>query len=174
MGKVEAQVEIAAPLAEVWDLYFECTRWASWVDGFKSVTREEGYPEQGGALEWRSTPAGRGEVAERVLAHEPRSLHRIDYSDPGSAGTLEVGFEMVPAESAASGRKTRVKQRLEYKVTTGGPLRAIVDRLFIRTQMQRSLQRSLADLRLEAERSGGTQGADPAKPGAEPEAGPAG
>ena len=162
MGKVDAQVEISAPIADVWDLYFERSRWPSWVDGFRAVTREEGYPEVGGALEWRSTPAGRGQVEERVLVHQPRSLHRIAYSDPGSAGELEVGFEMMPAESAESGRRTRVSQRLQYRVTSGGPLRGVVDLLFIRSQMRRSLERSLVDLRLEAERTGGTRGADPA------------
>ena len=157
MSKVEAAVEIEAPLAEVWDLYFDDARWASWVDGFSAVVSQLGYPERGGALNWRSTPAGRGEVHERVLAHEPRSLHRIEYSDPGSAGTLETAFEMLPAASADSGRRTRVTQRLEYRVTTGGLLAPITDLLFIRGQMRGSLQRSLADLRLEAERTGGTR-----------------
>ena len=157
MGKVEASVEIAAPLAEVWDLYFDRARWPSWVDGFSSVASEDGYPEVGGTLEWRSTPAGRGTVHERVTAHEPRSLHRIDYEDPESSGTLEVSFEMQPASDAESGRRTMVTQRLEYVIRTGGPLRGVLDVLFVRSQMRRSLERSLIELRLEAERTGGTQ-----------------
>ncbi|MCO5327645.1 MAG: SRPBCC family protein [Solirubrobacterales bacterium] len=157
MGKVEASVEIAAPLAEVWDLYFDRDRWPSWVDGFSSVASESGYPEVGGTLSWRSTPAGRGTVQERVSAHEPRSLHRIDYSDPESSGTLEVAFEMLPASDAESGRRTRVTQRLTYAIKTGGPLRWLLDVLFVRSQMRRSLERSLIELRLEAERAGGTQ-----------------
>jgi uncharacterized membrane protein len=157
MGRVEANVEIGAPLAEVWDLYFDRTRWASWVDGFSSVASESGYPEEGGTLAWRSTPAGRGTVHERVTVHEPRSLHRIAYEDPGSKGTLEVGFEMLPAESTESGRTTRVIQKLTYTVTGGGPLGAITDLFFIRSQMRRSLQRSLSELKLEAERTGGTR-----------------
>ena len=157
MGKVEASVEIGAPLAEVWDLYFDRDRWASWVDGFASVASESGYPEAGGTLSWRSTPAGRGTVQERVIAHEPRSLHRIDYDDPESSGTLEVAFEMLPASDAESGRRTKVTQRLDYTIKTGGPLRAVLDVLFVRSQMRRSLERSLIELRLEAERVGGTQ-----------------
>lgn len=157
MGKVEAGTEIGAPLAEVWDLYFEPTRWASWVDGFSSVISESGYPGTGGKLAWRSTPAGRGRVDERVLAHEPRSLHRVSFEDPTATGELEVSFEMLPAETAESGRRTKVSQRLSYRVLTGGPLRAVIDLLFIRSQMRRSLQRSLVDLRLEAERVGGTR-----------------
>ncbi len=157
MARVEANVEITAPLAEVWGLYFDRGRWPAWVDGFAAVVSASGYPEAGGTLIWRSTPAGRGEVRERVSAHEPRSLHRIDYDDPGSSGTLEVGFEMLAAASAESGRRTRVTQRLAYTVKTGGPLRPVLDYLFIRPQMRRSLERSLIELRLEAERAGGTQ-----------------
>lgn len=156
MGKVEASVEIAAPLAEVWDLYFDERRWPAWVDGFSSVSTSSGYPEEGGKLTWRSTSAGRGTVDERVTVHEPRSLHRITYEDPESKGSLEVAFEMLPADSTDSGRRTAVRQKLEYQVKTGGPLRAITDLLFIRTQMRRSLERTLIELRLEAERTGGT------------------
>lgn len=158
MAEVEASTEITAPIAEVWGLYFDRTRWASWVDGFGSVTAESGFPETGGTLAWRSNPAGRGEVRERVLVHQPRSLHRISYADPSSEGELAVSFEMLPASDADSGRRTRVTQRLEYRVTSGGPLRAVTDLLFIRSQMRRSLERSLVDLRLEAERVGGTLG----------------
>lgn len=157
MGRVEAGTEIGAPLAEVWDLYFERSRWASWVDGFSSVVEASGYPDEGGTLTWRSTPAGRGQVVERVTAHDPRSLHRVSYEDPASEGRLEVTFEMLPAETADSGRRTRVHQSLEYTLTGGGPLSAVTDLLFIRTQMRRSLERSLSDLRLEAERVGGTR-----------------
>jgi uncharacterized membrane protein len=154
VAKVEATVEVEAPLAEVWDLYFDADRWPAWVDGFSSVISELGYPEHGGVLNWRSTPAGRGEVHEQVIAHEPRSLHRVEYSDPGSRGTLETTFEMLPAGEAGSGRRTRVIQRLEYRLTSGGPLSALTDLFFIRSQMRQSLQRSLMDLRLEAERTG--------------------
>ena len=153
MARVDAGVEIAAPLAEVWDLYFDPARWASWVDQFGSVVSESGYPETGGELVWRSNASGRGEVSERVLAHQPRSLHRIEFEDPQVAGELETRFEMQPAGEGGE-RLTKVTQSLTYRLTTGGPLRAVTDLLFIRGQMRGSLQRSLADLRLEAERSG--------------------
>lgn len=146
-------VEIAAPLADVWDLYFDRRRWAAWVDGLASVVASDGYPEPDGTLTWRSTPAGRGEVRERVLAHEPRSLHRIAFDDPASAGELETRFEIRPAGEGES-RNTRVTQALDYRLTRGGPLSPVTDLLFIRSQMRGSLQRSLSDLRLEAERSG--------------------
>lgn len=168
MREVEAATEIDAPLAEVWDLYFDRGRWAAWVDGFGSVISADGYPEPGGRLVWRSTAAGRGEVRERVLAHEPRRLHRIEFTDPGATGELETTFEMLPAGEHE--RRVRVAQRLSYSLTGGGPLRGLTDRLFIRPQMRSSLQRSLAELRAEAE-LGAAEAPEP-QPGATPE-GPA-
>jgi uncharacterized protein YndB with AHSA1/START domain len=148
MSEVEAEVEIEVPLADVWALYFDPEAWRTWVDGFARITASDGYPERGGTLSWESTPAGRGRVSERVLEHEPRSLHRVSYTDPGSAGELETRFEMVPAKGEA--RRTRVRQRLSYALHEAGALSAITDRLFIRSQMRGSLQRSLGGLRLEA------------------------
>jgi uncharacterized protein YndB with AHSA1/START domain len=148
MAEVGGEVEIAAPLAEVWQLYFDAARWGSWVDGFARLSVSDGYPERGGTLVWESTPAGRGRVSERVLEHEPRRLHRISYSDPGSVGELETRFEMMPA--GEEGRRTLVSQRQRYQLHDGGPLAALTDRLFIRSQMRGSLQRSLAGLRAEA------------------------
>jgi uncharacterized protein YndB with AHSA1/START domain len=148
MAEVSAEVEVAAPLADVWALYFDPDRWPSWVDGFARVAAADGYPEAGGTLRWESTAAGRGSVSERVLAHQPRSLHRISYTDPGSEGELETRFEMVPAGDEQ--RRTLVTQTLRYRLTGGGPLRAITDRLFIRPQMRRSVERSLIHLRGEA------------------------
>ena len=81
------------------------------------MVSEHGYPEAGGELVWRSSAAGRGQVRETVLAHEPRSLHRISYEDPESAGELETTFEMLPG---ADPRMTRVSQRLTYGLLGGG------------------------------------------------------
>jgi uncharacterized protein YndB with AHSA1/START domain len=146
MARVEASVDVPAPLADVWDLYFDSQRWAAWVDGYAAAVSERGYPEAGGELVWRSSAAGRGQVRETVLAHEPRSLHRIRYEDPESAGELDTTFEILPGPDP---RKTRVSQRLSYGLLGGGPLAAVTDFLFIRSQMRRSLERSLNDLRLE-------------------------
>jgi uncharacterized protein YndB with AHSA1/START domain len=146
MATIEAAVEIEAPLADVWDLYFDRDRWPSWVDGFAAVVRADGYPAAGGELVWRSNAAGRGEVRERVVAHEPRLLHRIEYEDPESSGILETRFAIVPGAD----RITGVTQRLEYRLRRGGPLRRVTDLLFIRGQMRGSLARSLGALRLEA------------------------
>lgn len=147
MSEVEARVEIPAPIADVWDGYFDADRWRSWVDGFARVLETSaGYPEAGGRLIWESTPPGRGRVSERVLEHEERRLHRIAFEDPSTEGTLTVRFEMAPASEDAE-RLTVVTQAMEYSLLKGSPLAGVTDRLFIRSQMRGSLERSLLDLR---------------------------
>src|SRR5918996_5676480 len=148
MATVTESIHVGADLARTWELYFDPARWPSWVDGFGSVESSDGYPERGGSLRWRSTPAGRGTVAERVLEHEPRRLHRVEFSDPESEGELATAFE---AEAGADGGEgTRVSQEVTYRVRDPGLLTWLTDPLFIRPQVARSVRRSLERLRVEA------------------------
>jgi Polyketide cyclase / dehydrase and lipid transport len=147
-------VVIPASLAEVWGFYFEPQTWPAWVDGFAGVDESQAYPDAGGTLRWHSTPAGRGEVVEQVLEHEPRRLHRVAFSDPESTGTMTTSFENVAeggdvAEGGAA--ETRVTQEMDYKPRSRGPLGPLTDVLFVRSQVQRSLARSLERLRNEIE-----------------------
>jgi hypothetical protein len=114
------------------------------VDGFKAVESAEGYPEPGGTLRWRSTPAGRGSVSERVLDHEPRTKHRIQFADDYSEGELTTVFGI-------EGEKVRVTQECEYTLRRSGAFGPLTDLFFVRPQIRRSLQRSLGRLKLDAE-----------------------
>lgn len=144
MSGVAASVPVSASLAEVWDYYFDPAGWPAWVDGFARVESDMGYPEVGGTLRWSSTPAGRGTVTERVVEHESRRLHRVEYEDPETTGQLSVTF-------AIEGEGTMVTQELDYRLRDRGVFAKVTDRLFIRSQMRGSLGRSLARLRLEVE-----------------------
>jgi polyketide cyclase/dehydrase/lipid transport protein len=144
MSRVSESVLIRGSLAEAWGFYFEPRGWPAWVDGFGSVEASDGYPEEGGSLRWRSIPAGRGDVTEHVLEHEPRRLHRVAYRDPESAGELRTAF-------AIEGEGTRVTQELDYRLRKRSAFAWLTDRLFIRSQMRGSLRRSLARLKLEVE-----------------------
>jgi len=144
MSGVAASVPVRASLAEVWDYYFDPAGWSAWVDGFARVESDMGYPEVGGTLRWSSTPAGRGTVTERVVEHESRRLHRVEYEDPETTGQLSVTF-------AIEGEGTMVTQELDYRLRDRGVFAKVTDRLFIRSQMRGSLGRSLARLRLEVE-----------------------
>jgi uncharacterized membrane protein len=144
MSRVTESLLVDASLKEVWDLYFDPARWRSWVDGFAAVERSDGYPEVDGTLIWRSNPAGRGTVTERVGEHSPRTRHRIEWSDPESSGELlsEFGVE---------GDSVRVRLTLDYRLPRGGPFAWLTERLFVRGQVRRSLQRSLLRFKHEAE-----------------------
>jgi Polyketide cyclase / dehydrase and lipid transport len=144
MSGVAASFAVRASLAEVWDFYFDPAGWPAWVDGFARVESDMGYPEIGGTLRWSSTPAGRGTVTERVVEHEPRSRHRVEYEDPETTGQLTVTF-------AIEGEGTVVTQELDYRLRDRGVFAKVTDRLFIRSQMRGSLGRSLGRLRLEVE-----------------------
>ena len=144
MAKLSESVTIEASLAEVWELYFEPRGWPAWVDGFAAVEASNGYPGRDGTLVWRSTSAGRGTVDERVVEHEPRRRHRIEFSDPESRGELLTEF-------AIDGDRTRVDQTLEYRLARPGPFAWVAERLFVRGQVRDSLRRSLSRLKHEAE-----------------------
>ena len=144
MSKVTAAVAVRASLAEVWDYYFDPAGWSAWVDGFARVDSYTGYPDVGGTLRWSSGPAGRGTVTERVVEHEPRRLHRVEFEDPETTGSLAVTFGI-------QGEGTVVTQELDYRLREGGVFAKVTDRLFIRSQMRGSLGRSLGRLKLEVE-----------------------
>jgi Polyketide cyclase / dehydrase and lipid transport len=149
MSTVRESVHVGASLGESWALYFEPSAWPAWVDGFDRVEASEGYPHRGGTLRWRSTPAGRGTVVERVLEHEPRRIHRVAFSDPESEGELVTRFEIEAGSGAEPG--TRVAQELTYRLRERGVLTPLTDVIFIRPQVGRSVRRSLERFRAEAE-----------------------
>lgn len=144
MAKLTESVLVSGSLAETWAFYFEPRSWVSWVDGFHALERAEGYPEVGGTLVWRSTPAGRGTVRERVLEHSPRTRHRIEFSDPTSSGELLSQF-------AVEGEQTRVWLTIDYSLDNTGPFSALTDRLFVRSQVRQALRRTLLRFKHEAE-----------------------
>lgn len=144
MAKLTESLLVEASLAETWDHYFEPRGWGSWVDGFQAVERDDGYPEEGGTLIWRSTPAGRGRVTERVIEHQPRRRHRIEFADPESRGDLLSRFEI-------EGEATRVTLELDYRLAGSGPFAWLTERLFVRGQVRGSLQRTLLRFKHEAE-----------------------
>jgi hypothetical protein len=145
MGTVADSVLVQASLAETWDHYFDETGWRGWVEGFEGIVSAEGYPETDGTLRWRSNPAGRGEVTERVIEHEPRRLHRVEFADPQAEGELTTTF-------AIEGEGTRVTQELEYELRSRAALgRWLTDRLFVGGQVRGSVQRSLALFKAEVE-----------------------
>jgi polyketide cyclase/dehydrase/lipid transport protein len=146
--RVSAAVTVPGRVAEAEELWYDPHRWAAWIDGFGHVAKLEGeWPQTGARLLWDSRPQGRGRVAEKVLAYEPRGGQTVDVEDERLNGTQTVTFE-------PEGDQVRVSLTLQYRLKQRNP---IVDLLFIRRALRDSLQRTLArfghELRAEVTRS---------------------
>ena len=120
------------------------SRWATFVDGFGHVDRlDDTWPEPPAKLVWKSVPGGRGTVTEKVTRTLPGAIHQVVVFEERLDGTQTVTFS--PQDDA-----TRVELQLDYKVSGGGPLKAIVDVLFIRRAQNDALTRTLRRFRTEA------------------------
>jgi uncharacterized membrane protein len=142
MSKVAKVVELPEGLGAeaAYELWVDTRRWPTFVDGFKHVeTLSDDWPAEGAKLVWQSPPAGRGRVTEKVIANEPGSKFATIVFEERLAGTQTVTFT-----------EDEVTLQLEYELQQGGPLKALVDALFIRRSQSESLQRTLTRFRREA------------------------
>lgn len=119
-------------------VWYDTAGWQRWVDGLGDVgSVGAGWPAVGAHVRWVSVPAGRGSVSERVVAHEPLGGQTVAVEDDSIRGTQSVSF------SAHSGG-VAVTLRLAYELKRRSPLMALVDLLFIRREITRSLEHTLA------------------------------
>ena len=145
MGVTRAAITVDLPPAGAFDLWTDLSRWPAFVDGFGHVDRMDGeWPEEGTKLVWRSGPAGRGLVTERVVASEPGARFVTQMLEERMQGAQAVRF------TATDDDRTRVDIELDYALTQGGPLRAITDFLFIRRALTDALRRTLRRFATEA------------------------
>jgi hypothetical protein len=126
------------------ELWTDLRRWPTFVEGFAHVVEvSPEWPAEGSKLVWRSGPGGRGTVTERVVESSPSALRTQVFEDALS-GEQTVTFE--PGDEG-----TRVQLRVEYDLTSSGPLRALSDLLFIRRALRDALRRTLDRFAVEAE-----------------------
>lgn len=143
-------IEPAAALA----LWTDVDRWPSFVEGLARITeRDPGWPGEGARIVWESGPGGRGRVTERVVEHGADRFATQVFEDRLS-GTQRL--EVAPGDDGAA----RVGLSLEYELTTGAPLRAVADVLFIRRALRDSLRRTLSRFAVEAQEDAGLRDAE--------------
>jgi uncharacterized membrane protein len=150
VGRVRASVAIAALASEAEALWYDTTRWPTFVDGLHHISRLEGdWPRVGARVLWDSQPGGRGRVQERVTAYAAREGQTVTVEDEKIQGTQRVSF--TPTEGGVT-----VALELDYALKEQRPGMAVVDLLFIRRPQRESLQRTLRRFRTEvaAEREG--------------------
>jgi uncharacterized membrane protein len=138
VSRVKASAEVPGRISEAEALWYDVTRWPSFVDGFSHVKSMDPQGPEGGTLTWDSTPHGRGRVRERVTRYELRVGQTAQVEDSRLSGEQSVAFEGV-----GSGETTRVTLTLEYSLKEARPLSAVTDLLFIRRAVRESLQRTL-------------------------------
>jgi Polyketide cyclase / dehydrase and lipid transport. len=143
MSRAHAAAEVPGPVTEVEALWYEPTRWPSWIDGFGHLAKLEGeWPHIGARLIWDSRPGGRGRVVERVVRYEPRVGQVLEVEDERLTATQSVRFE--PTEGG-----TWIALELAYELKSGARLQALVDLFFIRRALADSMRRTLARFRAE-------------------------
>jgi hypothetical protein len=144
MAVARASAHVPLSPAEAYELWTDVRRWATFVDGFAHPERlDDDWPANGAKLVWRSVPGGRGAVTEKVLNDKPGALHEVLVLEDKLNGTQRATF-------AAEADGTRVALELDYKVSVGGPLRPLVDVLFIRRAQNDALARTLRRFATEA------------------------
>ncbi|HEY0631542.1 MAG TPA: SRPBCC family protein [Thermoleophilaceae bacterium] len=134
------------PLApqEAYELWTDVRRWPTFVDGFARAERlDDTWPEPGAKIVWNSVPGGRGAVTEKVTKALPGALHEVAVFEEKLDGTQTVTF--APVDEA-----TWVELELDYTVSVGGPLKPLVDALFIRRAQNDALARTLRRFATEA------------------------
>jgi len=138
MGKVSAKIEVPGLASEAEDLWYDTTRWPTFVDGLAHVAKVEGdWPRSGSRVVWDAQPGGRGRVDERVRAFEARRGQTVDLEDERIRGTQTVTFE----PQAGS---VRVTLALEYVIKQERGVPFFVDHAFVRRPMRDSLARTLS------------------------------
>jgi polyketide cyclase/dehydrase/lipid transport protein len=146
VGRARMTITLPGRAAEAEELWYDATRWPSWIDGFHHVVSlDDTWPHVGARRVWDSKPGGRGRVVERVVSYEPRVGQTLQVEDERLEGTEEVAFQ--PDEENVT-----VALSIDYRLKYSNPLTPLVDVLYVRRQVGASLGRTLS--RFAAERQG--------------------
>jgi uncharacterized membrane protein len=143
MGRVKAEVTVAALASAAEELWYDTNRWPTFVDGLAHVAKVEGDWPRGGRVVWDTKVDGRGRVDERVMTHEARVGQTVSVEDEKVTGTQRVEFH--PTSGGC-----RIVLVLDYRLKMDGPQSFVIDR-FARRPMRDSLKRTLARFRRELE-----------------------
>jgi len=143
MGRVRAEVQVAALASAAEELWYDTSRWPTFVDGLAHVEKVEGDWPRGGRVLWDAKVDGRGRVDERVVDHEARVGQTVAVEDEKITGTQRVEFR--PTDEGC-----KVVLTLEYRLKLDPPQRQLID-IFARRPLRDSLKRTLTRFRHELE-----------------------
>ncbi|MCW2985139.1 MAG: hypothetical protein JWR63_2709 [Conexibacter sp.] len=143
MGRVRAEVKVAALASAAEELWYDTSRWPTFVDGLAHVAKVEGDWPRDGRVVWDARVDGRGRVDERVVDHEARVGQTLRIEDEKITGTQRIEFQ--PADDGC-----QVVLALDYRLKMDPPQRLLID-VFARRPLRDSLRRTLARFKRELE-----------------------
>ena len=136
MSKVRAEVRVTGLASRAEALWYDPTRWPTFIDGLRSVDKVEGdWPRPGARVVWTSVPGGRGRVVEVVEHQEARYGQQVAVEDEAMRGIQTITFRSDDGELV-------VALELEFQLKRRTPLTPVTA-LFVRRPQRESLQRTL-------------------------------
>jgi hypothetical protein len=152
MGTARAAQLFRGSVQDVESGWYDTSRWRAWVDGLdRVVSVEHDWPQVGAIVTWESGPDGRGTVTEEVIAYQQLAGQTLQVQDRAIRGRQSVAFRTV-------GDSVEVALSLVYSYRQGSFITPVIDLLFIKREMARSLARSLGRFEVEL----ASRGAGPA------------
>jgi hypothetical protein len=137
VSRVRAAARVPGTVEDVRALWFDLSRWPSFVDGFATVVRVDPEWPGAGELVWDSTPHGRGRVIERADG---------SFEDARLEGVQTLAFE--PDVDGVV-----VRLAFDYRIKDRTPVTPLLDLLFVRRAVRdalaRTVKRFAAEARLE-------------------------
>jgi uncharacterized membrane protein len=143
MGRVRAEVRVAALASAAEELWYDTARWPTFVDGLAHVSKVEGDWPRAGRVLWDAKVDGRGRVDERVVTHEARVGQTLSVEDEKITGTQRIAFQ-------PDGDGCTVVLTLDYRLKMDPLRRQLID-FFTRRPMRDSLKRTLQRFKRELE-----------------------
>ena len=98
-----------APAVEVEQLWYDRSRWASWIDGFAHLSKlDDDWPQAGARRVWVTPPGGRGLISETVTAYTAGAGQTLAFEDERVRGVQRVRLE-------SDGARTRITVSIELE-----------------------------------------------------------
>jgi hypothetical protein len=126
---------VEGPGIEVEQLWYDRSRWASWIDTFASLQQlGDDWPLEGARRVWVTAPRGRGLIMERVKAYVAGDGQTLAFEDEKVRGEQRVRFE-------TDNVRTRITVSFSFETKT---YLAPARKWWLRRQLRLGWERSLA------------------------------
>ena len=147
MRTITVSTVVEGPGIEAEQLWYDRSRWASWVTGFAALQKlGEEWPLEGARRVWVTRPTGRGLISETVRSYVAGDGQTLEFEDAKIRGVQRVCFE-------SDGARTRVTIAVDLE-TKGRvpPARRWWLRRQFRGELERTLERFSYELAAERDR----------------------